>query len=142
MAYVSWYDKYSLSSGIAATAIAEGDVVAMDTNGKVALADADADTTTSISEPVGIAMHSAASNAVVTFAKRCRVKGLTGLTVGRKLLLGTTAGAMIQGTIATSHGSICVLGRAITATEALIDIVDAFLKTQASGSTVVTTKPI
>jgi predicted RecA/RadA family phage recombinase len=93
--------------GIAAVAITQGQVLYMNSDGKLALADGSAAGTATV---VGVALNAAAIGQAVTYMKSGKIGGFTvsGLTPGAFVYLSDTAGALADaaGTVSFVCGRI------------------------------------
>lgn len=87
-----------LRVGVADVAIAAGQVVYINTNGRLRLADADASPATA--EAVGIALNGAAAGQPVTYLVEGSLTGLATMKVGQHYLLSNTPGSVSEAAVA------------------------------------------
>lgn len=135
---VTKYDPDDCFNLIAAVDIEEGQLVGIDTDGKAALADANATPAAGVaSEAIGVAVRTAKAGAAVAVAPICTVDGFSSLTKGGKVWLSTTAGGVTQTRPATTGDIVQPVGRAKTATEIKFNVSQTAVKVQAAGSSTV-----
>lgn len=114
------YDPQATFNGVAAEAIAEGDLCGINTAGTINKADADGMQGASVADKaIGFAVKAAASGAMVALAPIATLDGFTSLTKGGLMYLDTTAGGMTQTKTSTNGVVLQVVGIARTATEVL-----------------------
>ena len=87
-----------LRVGVADVTILAGQVVYLNTNGRLRLADADASPATA--EAVGIALNGAGAGQPVTYIVQGSLTGASGLKQGQFYLLSNTAGSISEAAVA------------------------------------------
>lgn len=133
MATLLSFDKFVGNFPIkSASVISDGDLVGIDSNGQVLLADQDV---AGIVPAVGVAKVSDGSGVttrtgVAGLTERCsiyrraRVGGLSSLTIGGNVWLSGTAGGYTQTAVATDTDLRQHVGIAISATEIDVDVTE------------------
>jgi hypothetical protein len=132
------YDPQATFNGVAAAAIAEGDLCGINSSGTVSKADADATHgAAATNRAVGYAVKAAALGAMVALAPVATVDGFTSLTVGGICYLDVTAGGITQSKPVTNTFTQQVVGIARSATE-ILGHVQLPLQAQTAGSSTIT----
>jgi hypothetical protein len=134
------YNPSDTFNGVAAAAIAEGDLCGINDAGTVSLADGDGTQGNAVADKaVGFAVKAAASGTMVALAARCTIDGYTSLTKGGLCYLSTTAGGITQTKTSTNAETLQVVGVARTATEILANVCVP-QKFQTAGNSTLTSK--
>lgn len=102
-------------SGAAGVALAVGELVYMDSNGKWQKADAVAIGSATRKDALGVVVADQLANATFSPVKVAEIRGWTGLTVGGKVYMSDTEGAVTQSEPTTNVRQ--VVGYAISTTE-------------------------
>lgn len=132
------YDPEDTFNLIAAVVISEGDLVGIDTNGKAALADADATPAAGVcNEAIGVAVRAAAIGDAVAVCPQATVDGFSSLTVAARQWLSNTAGARTETMPTTVGNTLQPLGRAKNATTIQFNVCPAVGKYQAAATTTI-----
>ena len=132
------YDPDLTFNVITALAVAEGELVGLNDLGTGSLADGNGTQGNAVADKaIGVAVKAAASGKMVAVAPICVVDGLSGLTKGALIYLGTTAGAYTQTKTSTNGETLQVVGIALSATKALINV-QAAQKFQTAGNSTLT----
>ena len=121
-----------LPSGIAGVAIDTGELVYLDSNGAYQLADQVADSDTTRKDALGVAYKDVQASEIMSPVRIARIKGFTGLTIGGKLYLSDTAGAMTQTEPTTNTRQ--AVGFAASATEVFVAIGGAGADEEVGGN--------
>ena len=132
------YDPQATFNGVAAAAIAEGDLCGINSAGTVSKADADAaHGAAATNRAWGFAVKAAASGAMVALAPVATVDGFSALTPGGICYLDVTAGGVTQTKPVTNTFTQQIVGVARTATE-ILGHVTAPLQYQTAGNSTIT----
>jgi len=129
------YERNSAFRITSGATISAGQLVGINSSGAAVLADADAATPI---EAVGFALEDCVSGDVIGVAICGRVKDTSwSYTPGAKLWLSGTAGGLATSKPATATNLIQPVGKAIAATEVILNIVPSLAVVQTAGTSTV-----
>lgn len=129
------YNKDTADNAEAAVTITAGQLVGLNSSGKLVLADGDAATPI---PAVGIAITGGAAGDQVTYVEDAKIEDTSlSLTPGAKLYTSGTAGGITATPLATAGNLVQVVGYAITATRIRVRVTPSWTVVQAAGTSTV-----
>lgn len=122
---------------VAAEAIAEGQLVGVNSAGTLSLADADAaHSASTTNRAIGFAVRGGAAGKKISVSPAGFVDGLSSLTAGGIVYLSTTAGGYTTTQPTTATHTVQMVGVAVSTSSAVV-FVSSPLAAQAAGTTTV-----